>query len=665
MQNRSNKNELLETFRSSHDISPYRRITKPHIPIDKLTMAAIHSEVINSVKLPATIYAICLALVQSECLASFHSSPINNGYMIFRGNGAADHSKSQECSTFVEEKSIPWTMACSVIKREGATPGKVPNDMSMLLKSFGSLTVASKKQNNRHTISLPHSKMRAASGDAERGKKGSNVGSSNLDPRTKALRKALLDLSKRIGSTSTKCYSWGEVVHVLSEIIKFPVAVEEDVAQDKALDDKDGCHNSKPLPPVSVITGQISNRGSLKAASKRSHPPFLSSSFETTPTVPLRPLVKKYKVFRNVMPRQQKIERTTIASKRTSSADKFPPYQSFQIYLDSITRAAQLAGQLSKSASSWRQVISFGEKIQGEILSNKEVDAQQQQVKDEEDTINSLAVQLRITEDEKLLRDKTLDERVEKLRKDKEELQKAIAPLSDADMELINQALYGPGRSDEIVANAETDSVQRESLRKLRPGVWLNDEIIHYFLTLLAQRDAKLCSQQQGRRRCHFFKSFFLTKLLDDDKRYNYANVKRWSKKVPGKDIFALDKIIFPVNVSGMHWCCAVARMQSRTIQFYDSLGGDGMIWLKGIFQYIQDEHMDKKKIPLPDKEAWRLIPCQPNCPQQNNGYDCGVFTCAFADYLSVDKELNFGQSHVTELRQRIALSIIKGNAAF
>jgi len=105
--------------------------------------------------------------------------------------------------------------------------------------------------------------------------------------------------------------------------------------------------------------------------------------------------------------------------------------------------------------------------------------------------------------------------------------------------------------------------------------------------------------------------------------------------------------------------------MQSKRIQFYDSMGGDGMFWLQGIFQYLQDEHMDKKKVQLPNKDMWKLIPCQADCPQQENGFDCGVFTCAFADFLSSEKELTFGQSHVTELRQRIALSIIKGNAEF
>jgi sentrin-specific protease 1 len=44
-------------------------------------------------------------------------------------------------------------------------------------------------------------------------------------------------------------------------------------------------------------------------------------------------------------------------------------------------------------------------------------------------------------------------------------------------------------------------------------------------------------------------------------------------------------------------------------------------------------------------------------------GYDCGVFTCMFADFLSKDDALLFGQQHVTQCRERIALSILNGQA--
>jgi hypothetical protein len=44
-------------------------------------------------------------------------------------------------------------------------------------------------------------------------------------------------------------------------------------------------------------------------------------------------------------------------------------------------------------------------------------------------------------------------------------------------------------------------------------------------------------------------------------------------------------------------------------------------------------------------------------------GYDCGVFTCMFIDFLSKDCPLVFSQDHISQCRERIALSILNGKA--
>jgi Ulp1 protease family, C-terminal catalytic domain len=125
-----------------------------------------------------------------------------------------------------------------------------------------------------------------------------------------------------------------------------------------------------------------------------------------------------------------------------------------------------------------------------------------------------------------------------------------VLPVSKEDRDRIHRVMSeGAGNDTDVVAKTEddTDSVQRYSLRTLRPYEWLNDEVIHYFLATLQRRDVQLCQQQLGRKRTHFFKSFFMTKLLDEgnvnpalDGKYCYNNVKRWSKKVPGVFIFHL-----------------------------------------------------------------------------------------------------------------------------
>ena len=272
-----------------------------------------------------------------------------------------------------------------------------------------------------------------------------------------------------------------------------------------------------------------------------------------------------------------------------------------------------------------------------------------------------------------------------------------LKPLTDEEREIVNEAIYGTGSPTQIIAQVDSDVIVRESMQRLRPGQWLNDEVIHYFMVMLSKRDEALCKQDPSRGRCHFFKSFFITKLLNEghanpkvEGTYDYKNVKRWSKNVPGKDVFKLNKIVFPINQGNAHWISVVAFIREKRIQVFDSLGGSGEMYLDAIFKYLQDEHQDKKKCPLPDPDAWDLIPTLADTPRQLNGklclhlsnmyvlqspltcksfaifaagFDCGVFTCMFADFVSNDYPLVFSQKHVTQGRDRIALSIMKGKA--
>lgn len=207
-----------------------------------------------------------------------------------------------------------------------------------------------------------------------------------------------------------------------------------------------------------------------------------------------------------------------------------------------------------------------------------------------------------------------------------------LRPLTREEQDIVNAAMYGEGQGGAVLAEAGTDSVQRQSMHRLQPGQWLNDEVIHYFYVMLANRDEELCRLDPTRKRSHFFKSFFMTKLLNEgnadpslDGKYTYGNVKRWSKKVPGKDIFKLDKIFFPINQGRMHWMCAMIDMTKRKIYMYDSMGSSGMHYLKSLFQYIQDEHKAKKGIELPDIDQWELVGHQPGTPCQRNG-NCFLF---------------------------------------
>ncbi len=116
------------------------------------------------------------------------------------------------------------------------------------------------------------------------------------------------------------------------------------------------------------------------------------------------------------------------------------------------------------------------------------------------------------------------------------------------------------------------------------------------------------------------------------------------------------------MNIDKVHWACAVVFVNEKRIQFYDSLGGDGSSYLVAILNYLNDEwkrlHVGKE---LPNLKEWVMLLTTTDTPKQENGFDCGVFTCMYADYLSQNRALDFKQEDITEYRQRIALSILRG----
>jgi len=208
----------------------------------------------------------------------------------------------------------------------------------------------------------------------------------------------------------------------------------------------------------------------------------------------------------------------------------------------------------------------------------------------------------------------------------------------------------------------EMDSISTTNLQTLNHGCWLSDEVISFYFKLLAKRDAELTAENPGRKRSHFFNSFFFAKLIDDDNGYKYSNVKRWGKKAPGGNVLLLDKVIVPCNLGNSHWTCICAFLKEKKIQYYDSFAGQGNRYLNALLQYLEDE---AKKHGTPfDRDEWELVPTDLHkTPQQQNGYDCGVFTCTCADFLSVGLAgLDFSQPDIREQRLRFVHKITMGS---
>ena len=85
--------------------------------------------------------------------------------------------------------------------------------------------------------------------------------------------------------------------------------------------------------------------------------------------------------------------------------------------------------------------------------------------------------------------------------------------------------------------------------------------------------------------------------------------MRRWSKKAKVPDIFALQKMVVPVNIRNMHWTSVHVDFLQREIVFYDSMGGAGEHYMEATLGYLKAEHEKKKGTPLPKADEWKENP--------------------------------------------------------
>ncbi|KAG5192180.1 hypothetical protein JKP88DRAFT_152322, partial [Tribonema minus] len=172
---------------------------------------------------------------------------------------------------------------------------------------------------------------------------------------------------------------------------------------------------------------------------------------------------------------------------------------------------------------------------------------------------------------------------------------------------------------------------------RLRPNEWLSGDVMTGYATLLNEREARRRAVNDRRSRRHVFHSFLYAGMCNN----GYEGVKRWSTKAK-VDVFACSLLVFLCNVNGNHWTVVVARMRQRRIEYFDSNGGAGVAEMDMIRSYLQQEHLDKKKSPLPG--VWTRRSHGTSSPQQANGVDCGVFALTVAEYVVEDMPFDFRQ---------------------
>lgn len=192
-----------------------------------------------------------------------------------------------------------------------------------------------------------------------------------------------------------------------------------------------------------------------------------------------------------------------------------------------------------------------------------------------------------------------------------------MRPSTEDELQAIACA-FKPGPPDEVMVTMGSDSVQRQSIHRLRPGIWLNDEVINLSNKQLAAKAfARLCKAVTGRKHSYVMGTYFLQTYMDlkntdptKQGKPKYDNVRKWAKKVKvvHGDLFELAFLHFPYNKDESHWTLVSVSFPHKLVVYYDSFHGDDHDGVaNAVFEYLKCHYKDVHGEDL-DIKKWKVI---------------------------------------------------------
>lgn len=221
-----------------------------------------------------------------------------------------------------------------------------------------------------------------------------------------------------------------------------------------------------------------------------------------------------------------------------------------------------------------------------------------------------------------------------------------------------------------IIADKYSIEIKLETMVCLEDSGWLNTDVITFFLEWWQEQtgcpSGADTPKPDSSRNCWITNTYFYSKLTEcghsysavrgaTGEAYTYHNVRRWTKK---KNVFALDKMIIPINDKNVHWYLAIINFKDKITEVYDSMGCNHQSTHTILLRWLQDEHLDKHGTSLDLNEWTRKQNPEGSVPRQTNCSDCGVFMCLFAAYACIDAPFEFSQRDI-DLARRYMVQII------
>ena len=251
---------------------------------------------------------------------------------------------------------------------------------------------------------------------------------------------------------------------------------------------------------------------------------------------------------------------------------------------------------------------------------------------------------------------------------------KIVRPLSaEADLK-VSKAMATQNKSS-VLAQARGVELSRKDFGTVLPqsnardGIgWLNDEIVNAYVGAAVDRQLEKIGfdrKKMGGQAppLHAFNTNWYNTISSK----GVQAVARWSKraKLEGAKLLEVEQILFPIN-DGNHWTLLSVSGTKKQIWYLDSLGGKGKKYLETAKEWLKMEL--KEKYVADDWEVVgggdeRKRGIDWTSPRQDNGVDCGVFTCfnALAVVRGVVPSEAYSSQDMLDARKQVVGTLLEG----
>ncbi|KAG9243894.1 hypothetical protein BJ878DRAFT_508659 [Calycina marina] len=239
--------------------------------------------------------------------------------------------------------------------------------------------------------------------------------------------------------------------------------------------------------------------------------------------------------------------------------------------------------------------------------------------------------------------------------KRRQPLKPLIAPLSSQWEKEFEHVMIQSDAQVITVAPAG-NNLHGKDLKKLRPGQWLNDEIVNAYIDhVLAAANEKDAGERAARgeeptkiKQYISQNSFFYPNLLKNKAKSTIRLMKRM--KIEGQALLKVDTMYVPV-CEDSHWMLGAVRPGARTIEFFDSFGSVSKAarFVAEMKEFLK-VHLGAAYVD----EEWKVPGT--GCARQRNGYDCGVFVCTNALCVAMGLDTTcYREEDLNQQRRNIA----------